>query len=180
MVYHKGNGSMFFLKATSCETLCAGSYNLQVSISDMLAFIVQSECNGVGLKHLELTGCLHGSIHHLRQLRQLHSLILHFYCHQESTTTTPPSLQAISFLVNLKTLILQQEFCFEEQSVIEPRLFETIVTNCGQQLEVLEILGDFGWRLQLDDGSLNTLATSAPRLRHLALAGSPPLSHTHL
>lgn len=153
--------------AQTCECLIAGSFNLQVSILVLLSGIVSSQVTN--LKHLELTGFVRASLHHLEQLTTLEYLVLNFYCDQTESVPFVP-LYAITRLINLSTLILHQEYCYEEKSAMEHSLLSAIVRHCSQ-LERLEVLGEYGWKLQLDDYSLHVMASNATRLRHLSLAG---------
>ncbi|KAJ6217315.1 hypothetical protein RDWZM_008472 [Blomia tropicalis] len=161
-------GHCFQYLAETCESLCAGSYNLQVSIRDLLSGIVRSN-KAKNLIRLELTGYISGDLHQLEQLPHLECLILHYYCDRVGTSFI--SLHSIAQLTKLRALTLEQEYCYEERSLLNWPLLRPIVENC-KQLERLEILGEYGWFLQLDDQSLISLTNIATNLRHLTLIGN--------
>ncbi|KAH9396193.1 hypothetical protein TYRP_019946 [Tyrophagus putrescentiae] len=150
--------------------LTAGSFNLQVSILNLLGGIVRSAA-APGLRHLELTGCISGNLHALQSLPALDCLQLHFYTDRIISADNFAPFASLPRLGRLQTLVLQQEYCYEERSAVDGDLVAAIVRNCGQ-LRRLEISGEFGWRLQLNDQSLVAIAEHGRNLRHLLLAGN--------
>lgn len=159
-------GRCFRYLGHSCHTLCTGAYNLQVSLADLMAGISDSNCSQ--LYHLELTGCLSSPIKQFYRMKQLRCLVMRFYVNDYDQHSP---LASISCLCNLEILVLHQEFCYDELSIVEHNLLCDIAINC-KQLKKLEILGEYSWKLQLNDCSLLTLSTNALKLCHLALTGN--------
>lgn len=135
-------------------------------IIDLLAGIARSP-GARQLRQLELTGCLMGGgLHQLESLPGLETLVLHFYCHNYVSQ----SFESIAQLHCLKRLILQQEYSYEEASVIDHQQLCTIIAGC-RQLQRLEILGEFGWRLRLSNASLDFVAKNSSLLQ-LSISGN--------
>lgn len=150
-------------------SLTAGSFNLQVLILALLEGVVNSAAAS-GLRHLELTGCINGNLQSLLELPSLVSLHLHFYTDRIISAGHFAPFAPLASLSRLKTLVLQQEYCYEEESAVDGHLLAAIVRNC-YQLNRLEVSGEYGWRLTFTDQNLYDIAEHGHALRHLLLTG---------
>lgn len=168
--------------ACTLKCLVAGTFNLQVQIDELLANIVQSPAAlKRSLASLELTGYIGRPLHQLIQLDQLGELTLNFYIHNHDAQATsmhqqyPQSfcLLPIVELRSLRKLVLNQEYCHEEFSLVDDSVLCPILRACSL-LERLEISGDFAWKLRLSNRFLLVLAQSLVNLRELKLNGYCP------
>lgn len=147
-----------------CESLCAGSLNIDLWLDPVINAISSSDAN---LKHLELHGGINQPIHQIKKLTKLESLTLKFFCPQDQIIDT---LSPIGKLANLKQLNLYQERCYDEPSAIELQSFTSIVNGC-EDITNLVITGEYGWRLRLNDFAIKLLANNSTKLEKFALTG---------